>query len=1021
MSPLNPDLRPWRSLGELEGSPEVHKYIDREFTESARDFPADGTSRRRFIQLMGASLAFAGVAGCKRWEEEKIVPLARRPEGYVPGVPKYFATAFELGGAASGLVVTSYDGRPTKIEGNPDHPFTTGASSAFAQASILTMYDPDRSSPVISRSGGKASPSSWAEADDALRGLAAGGGAGVRVLAEATSSPTVARLRAELQAKLPQLQWHEFEPLSRDNVRAGTKLAFGAPFEVVPRLDKADVILAVDDDLFHEGPAATRVARDFARRRDPETGKMNRLYAVESTFTGTGGMADHRLPLRSELALPFLLAVEAKVTGGSAPSAEFLSDAKVAKFVEVVAKDLREHRGRGAVTAGYRQPAEVHAVVARLNSALANAGAGVTYVPAANPNRPTHGEDIASLTKAMAGGQVQTLLILGGNPVYNAPGFAEALGNVKTKVHLGDYDDETSAACDWHLPRAHFLETWGDARSLDGTVTLTQPIIDPLHGGRSDAELLSLLVSGRAEKGQALVRATFETLPASQGWRKALHDGFVAGSAPTPAVPNVQSFPTPTLSPRQTGGLETAEPEVVFTASSQTFDGRYANNAWLLETPDFMTKLTWDNAALVGPATARKLKVKQGDLVNLAVGERSVKAAVYIMPGQAKDSIALALGWGRTRAGVVGGSEDEGVAPAGFNAYEARSGADYIASAKLTPAGGTYALATTQMHWAIEDRGREAIAVRANAFVQKASLKKYKEKPEFVKDLAHDPHTAKIIQPKEADKPENDLSLFSPPVAYDGYKWGLATDLSKCTGCNACSVACQSENNVPVVGKEQVINNREMHWMRIDRYFIGDPESPTLSHQPVMCQQCEKAPCEQVCPVGATVHSSEGLNDMVYNRCVGTRYCANNCPYKVRRFNFLNYNKEHDEPKNKLKKLMYNPEVTVRSRGVMEKCTFCVQRIQAVRIDHKKDNSPIQDGEIQTACMQACPTEAIVFGDLNDKSSRVAKLHAQERAYTMLFEYNTKPRNAYLARITNQHPDLADESAAGAHGGGEHH
>jgi MoCo/4Fe-4S cofactor protein with predicted Tat translocation signal len=1006
----------WRSLAELEADPAFDQYLANQFPEQ-KELLKSPLSRRRFMQLMGASTAFAAATGCHRWERENVAPLSSRPEGYIPAVPQHYATAFEVGGLATSLLVTCYDGRPVKIEGNPDHPSGVRATTGYAQASILELYDPDRAGGVRRRDGNKVSNATWDDFAGFIRDLVASrtgaGGKGLRILAEASQSPTLAGLRARLLTALPQVRWHEWEPLSRDNERVGLGLAFGSPYRVQLNLAQADTVVAIDADLFATDPGALELSRDFARRRDPAAGQMNRLYAIESAFTTTGGMADHRLPLRSELALPLLLAVEAQLFGGSAPQAAFLNEGKVPRFLAAMVSDLRNTQGRSALVVGCHQAPAVHAVAARINARLGNAGAAVRYLSVTDPARPSHVEDISALARDIQGGQVDALLIFGGNPAYDAPvdlGFAELLGKIPATVHLSTYYDETSERCTWHLPRAHYLESWGDSRTADGTVVIQQPMIEPLHGGRSVSEVLALLLEGRARSGAELVRETCRNrfaLATDAAWRKAIHDGFVEGTADQPVTPPLQSLPQFPLSEAQLGGLKASNGnlELVFTPSSATYDGRFANNGWLQEAPDFMTKLTWDNAALIGPATASALGVKQADLVELTVGSQTLAVPAYVMPGQAAGSIALALGYGRTRAGHVGGMIESAVAAVGTNSYKLRTTAalHQASGVKVRATGRQYPLATTQEHWAMDARGQETVQIRSREFIQQAALTRYRDKPDFVKDAAHTEDNRSLVAPRDADQAE--LSLFQEHK-YPDHRWGMSTDLSKCIGCNSCVLACQSENNIPIVGKEQVIANREMHWIRIDRYFIGSPDEPQLAHQPVACQQCENAPCEQVCPVGATIHSSEGLNDMAYNRCVGTRYCSNNCPYKVRRFNFLDWHKGISEPKNDVRRLLFNPEVTVRSRGVMEKCTFCVQRIQSAKIKAKNAGRAVSDGDIVPACAQACPTEAIVFGDLNDNQSAVAQNQAQPRAYTLLSELNTKPRNAYLARIRNPHPDL---------------
>jgi molybdopterin-containing oxidoreductase family iron-sulfur binding subunit len=1013
----------WRSVADLEASPEVKAHFDRKVPDHQELF-GDATSRRGFLQVMGASLAFAGVAGAGcRWDEDHIVPLAERPEGWVPGVPKKYATAMEVGGVGVGLIATSYDGRPIKLDGNAEA--GAAGSSAFIQGAILGMYDPDRSRAVVRRAGGKPTAGGWAEFEDLVaKKVAAGGGAGVRFLTEPSSSPTLAALREAVKAKLPEARWHEYEPLSRDNELAGTRMAFGAPHRSHYKLAGANVVASFDCDLFFEHPDALALGRAFAARRDPDAGAMNRLYAIEANFSLTGGMADHRLPVRAELVKPILLAVEAAVAGGGKIDAAIVAEPAVAKFVAVLAKDLAANRGASLVCVGPRQPADVHAIAARLNAALGNTGTTVAY--SAVVERPTHAEDLAALVGDMTAGRVDTLVILGGNPVYDAPvelDFGAALGKVADSVHLSSHVDETSAKCTWHLPRTHFLEAWGDSRAADGTVLLAQPVVQPLFEGRSAIEVVKLFAGLADQSAEALVHQTFASYASAGaalgGWRKALHDGFAAGTGyalATPAVADPASVAVAPLTASQklgSTGIANGKLEVVFVPSSATWDGRYANNAWLQETPDFLTKLTWDNAALIAPRTAAALGVAHQEVVELTVDGRTIKAAAYVMPGQAPFSVAIALGHGRTRAGHVGGLTDDDVAPRGFDAYRLRTakGAGQATGLNVKPTGASYLLASTQDHFDLDERGVAATQVRIPELVKESTEVGYRKEPDFTIHGVHTADTATLTVPAVAAKAN--LNLWDAHK-YEGHKWGMAIDLSKCTGCNACMVACQAENNIPVVGKEQVEKNREMHWIRIDRYFKGSPDSPELALQPMPCQQCENAPCEQVCPVGATIHSDEGLNDMVYNRCVGTRYCANNCPYKVRKFNFLRWDwyKELDEARNKVRALLFNPEVTVRSRGVMEKCTYCVQRIQNVKIAAKNklgdaDRGVIRDGAITSACQDACPSDAIVFGDLNDTTSKVRGRHDSKRAYAALAELNTKPRTVYLGRIKNPHPELA--------------
>jgi molybdopterin-containing oxidoreductase family iron-sulfur binding subunit len=1039
--PATPVHGYWRSLAELEGKGKLQ--TDR----GGNEFPpapevSDPLSRRNFFHLMGASMALAGVGACRRYEKEEIVPLARRPEDQVPGQTRQYATAYELGGAGHALVATSFEGRPIRLDGNADHPFASGGivdgkkphagAHTFAQAAILNLYDPDRSQSVLSAGKGATLEAFRAQLPDLRTKLR-----GARILAEATSSPTMQALRRRLLAQNEGLFWHEYEPLSWDNERAGTKLAFGRALRPLAKLDACETIVTIDCDIFVEHPAAMRYSRDFARSRrvpnadpgvDPQGNhRMNRLWAAESTFSHTGAMADHRLAIRSEHGLPFTMALAAALGVGAPPAGELRNEKKVQQFVAVLAEELVANKGRAVVLAGRRQPPEVHAIVAQINQAIGAPGKTLEYVDDPEPERVSHVASIQTLANDMAAGKVTALIILGGNPVYDAPvdtNFAAALAKVPTSIHLSEQLNETSQKASWHLPRAHFLEAWGDARTWDGTITIAQPLLAPLYGGVSSVELLAMLLGDDAS-GDQLVRATHEAMGHTD-WRKYVHDGFIADTR----FPAVEATPgpiaVPPLTPSQQAGssISNGKLEVVFHYSSFAYDGRFANNAWLQETPDFLSKVVWDNYAIVGPETAAALRIENDTKIRVKLGEREVAITCHTMPGQAKGSIALVLGGGRTAAGRVG----NGV---GVDTNKVRTvgGFDIATSATVTATGDGYELASTQEHWDI----RTGISPSVNTKGLQERL------PELVKEVpvAELNQAAKEGKPWKAEEgpalywddehadtggSKRHLSLFREKE-YQGHRWGMAIDLSTCTGCNACMVACQAENNVPVVGRTEVMNNREMHWIRIDRYFSGTPSDPVVVHQPVACQQCENAPCEQVCPVGATIHSDEGLNDMTYNRCIGTRYCANNCPYKVRRFNFLDWNKEWREARNKVRRLLFNPDVTVRMRGVMEKCTFCVQRIETAKIHARAQartqhvgavDAPMPDGTVTTACQAACPTEAIVFGDLNDRNSRVAKAHADGREYPLLGELYTRPRNRYLARVNNPNPKMIPQSSAKA-------
>jgi MoCo/4Fe-4S cofactor protein with predicted Tat translocation signal len=970
----------WRSLEEVADTPELHELLAAEFPAAVPELQ-DPVARRDFLKLMGASLALAGVSACVKQPTEKIVPYVDSPESVVPGKPLHFATALVHEGWAHGVLVESHEGRPTKIEGNPGHPASRGATNAQTQAAILTLYDPDRS-----QSATKAGwPSSWsaflAALAPELEVKRLRRGAGLRLLTGAVTSPSLCAQAARLQKLFPEMRWYQWEPLTRDGARLGARMAFGRDVQTHYRLELADVIVALDADLFIDGPGAVRSAYDFAaRRRAGAAGTPNRLYVVEGTPSATGSIADHRLSLKPSRIVAAAEALAALVVGDAAKP--FLRGAvglepKVQRWLEIAAEDLLERRhGTTLIVVGDSQPAEVHALVHLMNGALGNAARTVIHT---EPVETRSGDDAASirdLVTEMQAGAVDLLVMIETNPVYTAPvdlDFAKALEEVAVRVRLGLYDDETSALCHWHVPAAHSLESWGDARAFDGSVTIQQPLIAPLYGGRSAHELLAALLGESPKSDHTVVQEHWQNRLGSdfaKRWEQALNDGVIRDSAEPPL--DLRTLPTPgqplaPLSPAT--GLELS-----FRPDPSVRDGTTANNGWLQELSKPLTKLTWDNAALVSPKMAERLALQSGDLVTLTLRGRSVEAPISILPGQADEVVTLHLGYGRKRAGRVGNN-------IGVDAYKLRA-SDALwtgAGVALVPTGRHHLLASTQDHHSMEGR----------ALVRSGTLGDFAKDPSFAQRWGHNPPPG--------------LSLY-PDHLYEGSSWGMVVDLSTCIGCNACVIACHAENNIAVVGKTQVAKGREMAWLRVDRYFEGSLDNPKIVHQPVMCQHCEQAPCEPVCPVGATVHSSEGLNEMIYNRCVGTRYCSNNCPYKVRRFNFLHYTDTTTESF----KAQRNPNVTVRSRGVMEKCTYCVQRISLARVGAKKTGRPIKDGDIQTACEAACPTRAITFGNLNDAAARVTRLKAGPLNYSLLGEIGTRPRTTYLARLSNPNPELEE-------------
>ena len=812
------------------------------------------------------------------------------------------------------------------------------------------------------------------------------GGAGLRFLTETVTSPTLASQIAAVLKQFPNAKWHQYEPVNRDNVKAGAQMAFGQVVDTIYHFDKADVILSLDADFLSPTglPGFQRYARDFTSRRKMKPGvAMNRLYVVESTPSLTGVKADHRMPMRSSSIRGFAQVIAARV-GVQSGLRAMLMMGEQSRWLNAVAGDFKDHRGTSLVVAGDQQPPEVHALAHAMNQALGNVGATVTYVDPVEANPVDQTTSLKDLAADMDAGKVQVLAIVGGNPAYNAPvdlGFADKLSKVGLKVHLGMYEDETSALCQWHVPEAHPLETWSDARAYDGTISIIQPLIAPLFNGRSAHEFLAVFTQQPEQSSYDVVRGYWRSQIKGKSeefeatWRKWLHDGFIAGSESKPRTVSARPLNSPALETSAQGI------EAVFQPDPSVYDGRWANNGWLQELPKPLTKLTWDNAVLISPEFSERMNLRTGNVVEVENRGRKVRGPVLVVPGQAYNTITLVMGYGLKRGGSNGSKR-------GYSAFQVRTGdAPWIATGvKVTPVGEDYPLALTQNHQVIDNKTAIEETIK-RAPVREATLAEFTANPRFAQEMK--------------EEPAYDETLY-PHYDYTGYKWGMAIDLNSCVGCNACLVACQAENNIPVVGKEQVIRERHMNWLRLDAYNEGDLANPRTLFQPVPCMQCENAPCELVCPVGATVHSSEGLNDMVYNRCVGTRYCSNNCPYKVRRFNFLLFS-DWETP---TLKLMHNPDVTVRSRGVMEKCTYCIQRITRARIDSEKEQRKIRDQEIQTACQQACPAEAIIFGDLNDKNSRVARLKAEPRNYGLLAELNTRPRTTYLAAVRNPNPEL---------------
>lgn len=1049
----------WRSAGELKDTPEFRGWLEREFPAGAAEMEGDGLSRRNFLQLMGGSLALAGfgLASCRR-PEAYLVPYSKAVEWLIPGKLVYYATSMPRRRGAMPLVAATVDGRPIKLEGNSLHPLSNGATDAFAQCALLDLYDPDRSRTYL-RHGQPVEASTFdAFMKDLSAETLAQGGEGVAILVEETHSPTRDRLRAEVAQALPKLMWCLYDPLRPSNEMEATRAAFGDGLKLQPRFDRAEVILALDSDFLDADEGGVEATRDFSSRRrvDSPDDAMNRLYVVENRYTVTGGMADHRLRCAASQIGAVAAALAAKIAGavggGGAGAlndllAGYPADAAGRSqnqdaWITEAANDLLASRGKSLVIAGPRQPAVVHVLVQAINGALGNIGATVvaTAVPAGAGPEPA---SISELAQAIGASRVKTLFIVGGNPAYNALAnlkWPELQKSVPTVVRLGYYEDETSELSQWHVPATHFLEQWGDVRAADGTYGIIQPMILPMFNGVSDLNLLALLLGRPRDESPKAVRDTFNGInkPAANAdlaWNVFLRDGFLNGSA----APETSTAAFNVASARDYVGRHVAqqfppaagaaEMEVVLASDYKVDDGRYANNGWLQEMPHPISKITWDNAAMLSLATARALGVTTGDMLEIQAVGGKINAPAFVSPGHADNSVTISLGYGRRHTGRVGRNT-------GFDAYPLRTDqSTYFATGAKVKAsgGGRYEIVTTQEHQSMEGRN----------LVRELPIEIYRQEAGFAEN-----GTSFVGRMgMDAHIPPN-VSLYRNPPLTSQHQWGMAIDLNTCTGCNACVVACQAENNIPVVGKDQVSRGRSMHWIRIDRYYStiegtgGDPTEdadPQLLTQPVTCHQCENAPCETVCPVNATIHTEEGLNAMAYNRCIGTRYCSNNCPYKVRRFNFFNYNERSIEPiesgpwkgrssaykgpfqKNGMEeslKLSKNPNVTVRMRGVMEKCTFCVQRIEEAKINQLRvardsANTMVPTDSFTTACAQACGAGSIVFGNVADPASRVSKIKKQDRDYKMLEYLNVRPRLSYQARLRNPNPRMPGATKVG--------
>jgi molybdopterin-containing oxidoreductase family iron-sulfur binding subunit len=939
----------WAGIEELSDDPQFRAFIEAEYP-TIQEFTK--TARRQFLKLMGASFALAGLTGCEKSSFVAALPYVDQPESETIGLPRYYATAVLLDGYAQPVIATTHAGRPTKLDGNPDHPVTQGRSDAFMQSAVLQLYDPDRAA-APSRHG---EPVSWADVESAVgimrEGWRADQGAGLRLLLGPTTSPTLLRQIDAFLKQFPNARVHAHTATGLDARLQITAAIYGQAVDLHYDLASCDVVVGLDEDFLGPGPDQVRNAIGWSqsrRRFDDRPG--NRLFMAESVPSATGALANHRLMAEARR-MPAVAEALANALGVAGASRPEVTESEAA-WIGRVATACKERAGRSLFVSGLSGGVGTALWIARINRQLNNAGQ--TLKLSAPIAGPAFAGTLAELVSDINAGHVTSLLVLDCNPSYTAPGelkLGEAIKRVRSSLHIGLQRDETGAACEWQLPLAHALESWSDARAVDGTATIIQPVITSFYDVRTAHQILALLLGEVDPVPDGAIRETWQQKfgDGFEGrWKQALHDGFVEGAAPFVTVSPLADA----VAPPGIGG----DLDIVFRPDPTVWDGRFANVGWLQELPKTLTTVTWSNVIAVSPALAKRLAATNGDHVEATVGERRISGPLWIMPGQADNTVALYLGYGRTRAGRVGDN-------LGYDAYQVRLDAEpWLTQGSLRKLDTREDLPVTQLHHRMEGFD----------FVREVS-------PGQIKQASKQAST---------DQP----SLYAAwPSAKNA--WGMVIDLDSCIGCNACVAACTAENNIPVVGPDQVRAGREMHWLRVARYYTGNIAEPRSFFEPVPCMHCEDAPCEMGCPVHATTHSPEGVNQMVYNRCIGTRTCSSYCPYKVRRFNFYDYRAPAESPEH----AAHNPDVTVRSRGVMEKCTYCTQRIEAAHVAADEENRSIRDGEVVTACQQACPTKAIVFGDINDPSSEVARLKRDGRHYVLLEEQGTRPRTTYLAR-----------------------
>ncbi|WP_290663966.1 MULTISPECIES: TAT-variant-translocated molybdopterin oxidoreductase [Ignavibacterium] len=1012
----NPDPNYWRSFEELYKNEKTLEARNHEFADGVTDDfnpneSLSGISRRKFLALLGASAAFAGVACSDYRDKGEIVPYNVKPEEIILGKPNFYASTCTACPNSCGILIKTREGRPIKVDGNPEHPVNRGKICAKGQANILNLYDPERIQQPLKKNSAGFDNIDWKKADsDIIAALSMAGSKEISIVTHTISSPTFLKVLEDFKSKFPSTKVYSYELFNNSNRNSAWIKSYGSGNFPLIKWNEAKVIVALDSDFL--GVEGNRIenSRLFAESRDVNSKSFNRLYVIESSMTLTGINADYRMRLRPELQFAFVMSLMNELNKKGVISTSLASGFSLSDFVEknnldkekvnYLINDLIAYKGKSIIHAGDLLPENVHIAVNILNDLLGNKNLYRNDSSPVNLINLASLDEIKELVGKISNGQIAAVIHLDCNPVYHFPSdlnYKNMLGKVPIVVTLTERMNETAQFSNYILPVNHNFESWGDAKNRTGVISLQQPVISPLHNTRQKEAILLTWISSSPETFSETLYHDYlmkhwETdiypslkskIEFKQLWFGALHDGFLLTNE---SAQNVGNINLSSLDLNQ-ASIDTKGITLILRESYQVGDGRFANNGWLQELPHPVSRITWDNYAAISHNTAKSLNVENDDLVEVSVGGRKLTLPVFIQAGNADDTITIELGYGREFSGIVA----SGV---GFNANQLLSSkpdfSNWVYSnASITKAAGKYSLASTQEHHAFDNPRTQDLHLKRH-IIQEGTVSLYEKKPDFIQEH----------RPKELE------SVYTP-FQYNEMKWGMAIDLNKCLGCGDCIVACNVENNVPVVGKDQVLKSREMQWLRIDRYYSGSPDDPRVSVQPMLCQHCDQAPCENVCPVVATTHSPDGLNQMVYNRCVGTRYCSNNCPYKVRRFNFFNFRDHFRDgyQESSLLTLMFNPEVTVRSRGVMEKCTFCVQRIEEARSEAARKGVPIKGTDVKTACQEACPTNAIHFGDINGKDSEFYKYRTHELGYYVLEELNVRPNVTYIAKLRNIHTE----------------